>query len=240
MIFKELFNRLSIIMPYDLIDVLESHKVKQNASDFSFRLMNLEEIIELIEFMSSIEVYHNIIPLWTDDNSNYVGVYYQGPLKYRVCYIDHEETDISPGFRSLSAFIYSLEQDPDFDWDELKKDYPTEAEINIQDLRDDENCINDLNNLLTSARLNDDLRCQIIFSLMAVTPKIHLHFLVKYLDDEDMYVQERACEILGYHRYIPAKDKLIEVSEFGMHNGKLAAKKALSRIRENSRMTFEG
>lgn len=47
-----------------------------------------------------------------------------------------------------------------------------------------------------------------------------------------MYVQERTCEIIGFHRYLPAREKLIEVSINGMHNGKLAAKRALARMRE--------
>lgn len=45
-------------------------------------------------------------------------------------------------------------------------------------------------------------------------------------------VQERACEIIGFHRYTPTREKLIEVSKDGMHKGKLAAKRALVRMRE--------
>ncbi|UNK20304.1 HEAT repeat domain-containing protein [Paenibacillus sp. N3/727] len=231
MYYKQLFTRLNIEVPNDFIEILELHKEKQNANEFALRVMDSDEVIELIEFLSDIEVYQNIIPLWTDDNSNYVGVFYQCPLKHRVCYIDHEETDISPSFRSVSSFIRSIEQDPDLDWRELKKEYPVETESSIQDLEDDQKSIDELNHLLNSNDLDDDLRCQLLFSIMALTPKMHLDSLVKYLDDEDMYVQERACEILGYHRYIPAKDKLIEVSESGMHNGKQAAKRALSRLR---------
>ncbi|RJG25253.1 LacI family transcriptional regulator [Paenibacillus thiaminolyticus] len=47
-----------------------------------------------------------------------------------------------------------------------------------------------------------------------------------------MYVQERACEILGYHRHVPAKEKLWEIAQSGMANGRQAAKGALARIRE--------
>ncbi|MGQ3479107.1 LacI family transcriptional regulator [Paenibacillus sp. TY11] len=48
---------------------------------------------------------------------------------------------------------------------------------------------------------------------------------------EDMYVQERACVLLGHHRYEPATESLKEVVEHGMPNGKPAARKALSMIR---------
>lgn len=231
MYYQQLLTKLNIEVPNDFIEILELHKVKQNANEFTLRVMDSDEIVELIEFLSDIEVYQNIIPLWTDDNSNYVGVFYQGPLKYKVCYLDHEETDISPGFRSVSSFIRTIEQDPDLDWRELKKEYPVKTESSVQDLEVDQKCIDELYRLISVNEIDEDLRCQLLFSVMALTPKKHLDTLIKYLDDEDMYVQERACEILGFHRYAPAKDKLIEVSESGMHNGKMAAKRALSRLR---------
>ncbi|MGG4394810.1 HEAT repeat domain-containing protein [Paenibacillus thiaminolyticus] len=228
----ELYDELPIELPGDAMDALASHHAKQVAGEFFLRLMNREEIIELYECLADLEEFQDILPLWSDDNSNYVGLYCRGPLQNKVCYISHEETDLSPGFRSVSSFLASLEQSPDLDWDELKKNYPTEADIDTQHLEDDRKCIDELNELLHSNQLNDDYRVQLLYSVMAVTPKTDLDSIVKYLDDEDMYVQERACEILGYHRHVPAKEKLREIAQSGMPNGRQAAKGALARIRE--------
>ncbi|MGG4341710.1 HEAT repeat domain-containing protein [Paenibacillus lautus] len=231
--FIDLFNRLSITLPTVLVEELETHNKKQKDQIYFLRLLEFDEIIELADFMSEIKVYQDIIPLWTDDNSNYIGLHIQGACKYRISYINHEETDLSPGFRSISSFITKLEQHPNFDWDELKKDYPSEKENSSTEIDEDLSCIEELNNLISSNQLiNDDIRCQYIFSIMALTPKRYLDSLIKYLDDEDMYVQERACEIIGFHRYIPAREKLKDLSINGMHNGKLAAKRALASIRE--------
>ncbi|HDR7947437.1 TPA: LacI family transcriptional regulator [Bacillus toyonensis] len=46
-----------------------------------------------------------------------------------------------------------------------------------------------------------------------------------------MWVQERAAEILGFHRYVPASEKLNWVKEHGQHNGKMVAELALKRIK---------
>ncbi|WCR28697.1 HEAT repeat domain-containing protein [Paenibacillus thiaminolyticus] len=89
------------------------------------------------------------------------------------------------------------------DWGDLKKDYPMEADIDTQHLEDDRKCIDELNVLLHSNQLDDDYR-----------------------------VQERACEILGYRRHVPAKEKLREIAQSGMPNGRQAAKGALAKIRE--------
>ncbi|MDR6726906.1 hypothetical protein J2W91_005431 [Paenibacillus amylolyticus] len=237
--FIELFNRLSITLPIVLIEELETHYKKQKDQDYLLRLMEFEEVIEMAELLSEMKVYQDIIPLWTDDHSNYIGLKVQGACKYRINYIDHEETDVSPGFRSVRSFIAELEQHPSFYWDELKKDYPSDIEISDAEMDEDLRCIDELNKLISSNPLiDDDIRCQYIFSIMALTPKRNLDSLIPYLDDEDMYVQERACEILGFHRYLPARDKLIEVSTNGMHNGKLAAKRALARIREENQGAF--
>ncbi|MFD0715003.1 hypothetical protein [Paenibacillus sp. GCM10027626] len=117
----DLFKKLTIIIPDDVLEKLEIHSKNQKVQEFYFRLMELEEILETTDFLSSIEVYQNIIPLWTDDNSNYIGFHFQGACTYKISYLNHEETDLSPGFRSINSFITELELHPNLDWDELGK-----------------------------------------------------------------------------------------------------------------------
>ncbi|ULO08512.1 HEAT repeat domain-containing protein [Paenibacillus sp. 19GGS1-52] len=178
--FIDLFSRLNIILPDALFEELESHYIKQKEQPFLLRLMESVEITETVQFMSNIEVYHGIIPLWTDNNSNYIGINIQGVCKYRISYLNHEETNLSPGFRSIKSFTTQIEQHPNFDWDELKKDYPTEIETNNNNIIEDLNCINELNNFIRANLLNTEIRCQFVFSIMALTPRTHLDTLVKY------------------------------------------------------------
>lgn len=227
---NETLKSLCITLPESIISRLNSHFSSQEEQGFCLRALDYEEILELFQYISSIHVFKNILPLWADDNSNYIGLYYDGPLSYKVCYINHEETDISPGFRNVESFIRELEKNPDYDWFDLRKDYPAECNINNEWIEDDLKSIDGINSILEDASIDDDQRCQYLLSIMALTPYQHLNMLLGYLDDEDMYVQERACEILGYHRYEPASEKLQEVLNHGTHNGKLAAKIALSKI----------
>lgn len=228
--FSDIFRACSIMIPEDISIQLNTHYEVQKKNEFFLRMLTQDEITELFQYMSSIDVYRNILPIWTDNNSNYIGLFYDGPLKYRVCYINHEETDISPGFRSVDSFVAELEKNPQLDWDELDKDYPRNKENNNESIDHDLSCIQQLNQLIESSELDDELRCQYIFCIMALTPYNQLDTLLKYLDDEDMYVQERACEIFGYHRYTPVQAKLKEVMAHGQHNGKLAAKRALAQM----------
>lgn len=231
MYFSDIFQACSIIIPENISSGLDTHYEGQKKNEFFLRMLTQDEITELFQYMSSIDVYRDIFPLWTDNNSNYIGLFYDGPLKYRVCYINHEEMDISPGFRSVDSFVAEIEKNFQLDWDELEKDYPRDKEHNNNEYMDhDLSSIQLLNQRLESSELDDELRCQYIFCIMALTPYNQLDTLLKYLDDEDMYVQERACETFGFHRYAPAQEKLKDVLLHGQHNGRLAAKRALAQM----------
>ena len=51
--------------------------------------------------------------------------------------------------------------------------------------------------------------------------------LLPYLDDEDMYVQECAIELIGKHNYQAARDKLHELQTTALPNGQTAAQRVL-------------
>ncbi|MGZ7443250.1 HEAT repeat domain-containing protein [Paenibacillus sp. TH7-28] len=229
--FSDIFKSLNIAMSEEVLAQLNGHFLLQEEKEFFLRMLSHDEIAELHQFMSDMdEIFQSMIPVWTDDNSNYVGIYFNGPLSYRVCYLNHEETDLSPAFRSAGSFIAALEQDSNHDWGDLKKDYPQDQNNNNELSAVDLESIEQINHMLQTPDLDDDVRCQYIYSVMALTPYNQLDTLLKFLDDEDMYVQERACDILGYHKYLPAREKLSELLEHGMHNGRLAAKRALARL----------
>ncbi|WP_156497305.1 HEAT repeat domain-containing protein [Paenibacillus jamilae] len=229
---REVLEQHAIYLPDDMLEALLIHRKKQEGRKVQLRLLSEQELAESIEWMAQIEVFKHIVPLWTDDHSNYVGLYVEGPLAYRLCYINHEETDLSPVYRNAASLIAELEQNPVQDWDQLHKDYPSGGDISAKQLTEDIRCKNELQAILEKdLSMEDDVRCQLLYSLMAITPVSEVDSLLSYVDDEDMYVQERACMLLGHHGYEPATELLKEVVKHGSPNGKLAARKALSMIR---------
>ena len=46
----------------------------KHKNDFSIRLLSFEEATEVYLYLREIYV-SEVFPLWTDDNSNYIGVY---------------------------------------------------------------------------------------------------------------------------------------------------------------------
>ncbi len=196
------------------------------------RPLSTEEITEMISVLQGMTGFEELLPLWTNDHSDYIGVYASRILRGKVCHISHEETDLSPGFRSVETFLTAVQQYPEQDWEELTKDYPTGQELSQQEEVEDIQCLSGLLLQIEREETDEEERCMLLHSVMALTPISRLDSLLPYLDDEDMYVQERACDVLGHHRYEPAKEKLEVVAKQGTHNGKSAAARALSRIRQ--------
>jgi hypothetical protein len=216
----------------DLLNYENVHK----HSNFDMRAMTLSEIEEICLLIKDNLIFKDLIPLFTDDNSNYAAVYVSGPMKGMICYLDHEETDISPVFRSINSFIQAIQLNPKSGWYDIPKDYPVLLEdFNSVQNNDDWTVAERIKNYIdTTNGINDNYRTNLLFCIMALTSKTHLDKIIQYLYDEDMWVQERACKTFGYHKYEPAAEHLKKVIEDGMHNGKLAAKKALSEIRKEN------
>lgn len=230
MFFKDIVKSLNIKLPDETLEPLNRHFRLQEEVDFFLRVLSHEEIVEMLEFMSDLDGFQDLLPIWTDDNSNYVCMYYRGPLSYRVCYMNHEETDLSPGYRNVGTFIAALEPNPQSEWDDLEKDYPNAHPENSEWIAADLESIEQIHHILQNPDLEDEMRCQHIYSVLALTPHDHLDSLVQFLDEDDMFVQERACDILGYHQYAPARGKLREIAEHGLPNARSAAKRALARM----------
>ncbi len=198
-----------------------------------FRLMPIAEAIDFHRIAqcegwteSGVRVF------WSDDNSNYAGFYVTGPLRGRLCYIDHEETDLSPVYRSLRSFLEAMlaAMDEGCDWPDLPTDYPAyRPTAKPEEAQHDWAAAQALRPLLEGAE-DDRERQYAAFCIMALAPFEQTEALLGFLWDDDMWVQERCCAILGRRKYDPAVPQLAEVAIRGGHNGRGAAIKALGAI----------
>ncbi|WP_247739028.1 hypothetical protein [Bacillus sp. 165] len=231
-LFNKISTFLNISLPQEIMNAFDNPIYLKQKNDFLVRLLSFEEAAEMYSYLKEDVNISEVFPLWTDDNSNYVGVYMFGLLTGRVCFINHEEIDLSPVYPNVQTLIQTLLENPESDWYELPRYYPQPKEHTDKlQLKQDVQAIEELKNLLKNPELDEEKRTQYLFSVMALTPYTQLHKIIPLLEDSDMWVQERAAEILGFHRYIPAREKLNWVKEHGQHNGKMSAELALKRIR---------
>lgn len=102
----------------------------------SIRLMSIEEALAKHTVLRNLDYISNeMYMFWSDDNSNYLGAYLTEPSRGRVFYLDHDEPDFSPRFRSVRTFYQALlklathnvecEDEDDYRfWFDLETDYP--------------------------------------------------------------------------------------------------------------------
>jgi len=231
-LFNQISTLLNISIPQEVMNAFDNPIYMKHKNDYLIRLLSIEEVTEMYLYLNEDVNISEVLPLWTDDSSNYVGVYMFGPQTGKVCFINHEEIDLSPVYPNVHTFIKILLENSESDWYELPTQYPLSKEHTDElQVKQDVQAIKELKNLLKNPELDEDKRTQYLFSIMAITPYTQLDEIIPLLEDSNMWVQERAAEILGFHRYLPAKEKLNWVKEHGQYNGKMAAELALKRIR---------
>jgi hypothetical protein len=206
--------------------------------------LHLMSAAEAIEFHratgnSATWAWTDVRALWTDHQSNYAGVYVQGPLEGRVCILDHEEPDLSPVYRSIPSFLESLLESAagDADWQAMPTDYPVDRGISIVGEKPATAADRDMDWVTAQSLVpqyrgarNEDEKRYLAYSIMALTPPDRVDTLLEFLEDDDMWTQERACWIFGRRKYQPAVGRLAVMALRGQHNGQIKAILVLGRI----------
>ena len=71
-------------------------------------------------FKQHPEDFEELLPIMTDDNSNFLCVYHKGANKGKVCYLSHQEIDLRPKFTSIESLIHVVAAHPEcWDFEEL-------------------------------------------------------------------------------------------------------------------------
>ncbi|WP_223606204.1 HEAT repeat domain-containing protein [Chryseobacterium sp. OSA05B] len=210
----------------------EVERLKVFESWDGFMLLDDTEFDEMENYFSQFPVYKNIVALVTDENSNYWCLNVSGSMKGMICYLSHDEPNLEPRFKDISSFLKAIEKNPDaYDFDDLDEasfDFPSSKTLG--EFKERKQIIEQLKTDFTSEN-DDDIKRQIAFSIMALTSAEEVEDnIYPFLTHDDMYIQERAIQILGFHKYKSAKEKLIDLRTTAMPNGITAIGIALKKF----------
>ena len=222
-----------------LIEILEKFGFKKsdltslenyNPRD-GFQIVVADNFNNMMEYLSKYSIYQDIVPILTDNNSNYICAYKSGVLFGRICYLNHEETSLEPKFRNIENLIAAINKNTDcwdlYEFPETAFDYPQRDNKSFTE--EDKTALVLLHKLFNNEP-DEDKKVQISFCIMSLTPPNMLKDIYPFLDNDDMYIQERAINTFGFHRYEPVIAKLRELVTTAKHNGKFAATLALKKI----------
>jgi hypothetical protein len=198
------------------------------------RLMSIDEALENHELMTRALANEaslgSIAWLWTDDNSDYAGVYLDGILQGWVVRYDHEEPTLCPTFRSVVTFVSRLiEFGESSHFLDIQADLP-EASPNTRTVEDDRRHSAEFRKLYL-AEVDDDLRRLYATCSIALTPFEDTAQALSFLDDPDMWTPAAAVELLGFRHFQGGVNQLEILARDGRMNGDSAAMAQLVRLK---------
>lgn len=214
------------------------------------RLMPIDEALrtnlKLGEFYADDPKLGPLIWLWTDDNSNYVGLYTDGPAAGWLTVLDHEGEYLTPAFRSIRHFMIALigSAPRDEDDDQAAFDAPSvPPDVPVQ--RDDPATVEGDRRLARIFReryereTNEDQKQLEAISAIRLTPVADTALLLPFLEDPDMYTPAEAVDVLRMRQYHDAIPALSRLAEHGSYNGHSMAMGALVEFGEPAAAEIE-
>lgn len=206
------------------------------------RLMPVAEAIEesrkLDELMGNRSRGGTIAWLWTDDESNWVGVYTDGPLRGWLVLFDHEEPKNTPAWRGVQSFLVRW-LDSAVGSEAAKEEaldlVMVPAEMPLVD-ESPEHTAGDAALAREFAELYEReekkgrrrfwARCA-----MTLTPPSQTASITRFLADPDMWTPETAAGLMNQRGYEGAVAELEALVRGGVPNGAGAAAHCLASFK---------
>ncbi|MCD8178704.1 MAG: hypothetical protein LUE98_15315 [Tannerellaceae bacterium] len=200
------------------------------------------ELNEVEEWLQYQALGVAVVPIFSNGEGDYIGVFTDDILKGKVMFLDHDNPHFAPRFRSLESFIKQIAASGiQIDWndpDNKDCDYPNHAEQ--PDPADRDILLECWNRIEKADFLSETNRELIVTTTMYLTPVAELNTLVSFLDDKNRYIADRAMWLLGvFHKYEPAKERisnLLDEEEVPNHirekyyNGELVKKSIWKKL----------
>lgn len=192
---------------------------------------------ELSQVFSAAPAPGSITWLWTDDNSNYVGVCTDGDLRGWLVKLNHDEPQLTPAYRSVTSFLHLLiesvvgaasEDDAPCDVVLIPRELPAKSD----DPRyvEGDRQLADLFRRRFAAERDAEMRRLFGMSAICLTPVVDTALVLPMLAENDMWVPEAAVRLLEMRKFRGGIYELERLAREGLHNGAAAAMRHLVKL----------
>lgn len=217
---NELESALGASLPAPMRELYSACGVmSEDALDhLPMRLMAVEDVLDTLECLREGQESYCPSPdaryLFSDDNSNWAGIYVTGPLTGKIVLLDHDDPSEAPRFRSLSSFIDAMiaAGRDGSDFTELSTDYPLAADCEESLARD---ALPIARQLLENARSSDKI--EVIINTIEVAlhllPASEVDVLRELLSSPHQFVRYKAVKLAGHQKQAKMIQDLVEYAD---------------------------
>ena len=183
-------------------------------------LMDYNEREVILEWITQCNLGFELLPLFSNQESDCVAIYTTGFLKGKVVIVRHDEAVFAPQFRSLDSFLKAYEkpakQADFYDWEDIEVydyDYPITEEKQAEPAIW-QDC---WQHIKANDFISDVQKETIQVMAICLTPPSQLDTLLPFIQKEfalkeNMSVVAYAIDVLGItHQYEPAKPLIAEL-----------------------------
>src|SRR5262245_32731200 len=222
---KALETEFNAPLPNDLRALYRDHNGMADArGTLPLRLLSLDEVRSEREtlglFLETFEWSdRGLVLFFSNDNSDYAGVYLSGPMAGRVAIVPHEGVDVAPRYRSVRSFLQALLTAAEGGQDDLRDlvfEYTPVAGFSPEERRQDWETAQALWRLYEAARKQNQATGDLVACLLALTPPEQTDSLLPLLDDADRESVSRTMRLLGQRRWEAAVPRLARFTELDM------------------------
>ena len=204
------------------------------------RLMPIGEMIAtqatLTKVLGGLPAIGPLAWMWSDDNSNYCGVYTGGPLRGWLCILDHEEPILTPAFRSIESFTSRLltearrkEQSSARDILSVPREVPGSVPDEVNDEPDLRLALHFREQYNHESR--EAMRWLCAVCSICLTPFGNTADVTAFLEDRDTWIPEAAVRLLEIRNWKAGTEQLEKLAREGRPNGDSAAMRLLARMK---------
>lgn len=219
-------RNLECNLPSEVVDeAIKPNSVlwqKTNENGFTFLTIKEHQQLKIFtanNLASPLPFLPELKILWTDHESNFMGIFATGPMRGRLSLVGRDTTiDCAPLYRNLNHFVEAMQIGPmntDAEW-RFQTDYINSGdEIRIEpsgaDVTNDIACAEQLRELAIQS--GDPFRKRFLEScIVSLTGRKYADRLVPLLDCPDYHVCGRACVMLGFHQVSDVCQKLAGIA----------------------------
>ena len=181
-------------------------------------LMDDNEREVTLQWIRQCNLGFELLPLFSNQESDCVAIYTSGFLKGKVVIVRHDEAVFAPQFKSLDSFLKAYEkaakQTDFYDWEDIEEeDYPITEENEAEPI-----VLQECWQHIKAADFICDIQKETIQTMAIwLTPPSELDTLLPFVQKEfalkeNMSVVAYAIDTLGIiHQYAPAKPLIAEL-----------------------------